>query len=309
MTTKTPWRWARAVGGAAVLLALLLNLGTRGVIDALQGLDAGVLGSGVTVAAVTTVVGAWRWRVVAGQLGVPLSMPTAVAACYRSQFLNVTLPGGVLGDVDRAVHHGRAIDDVGRGLRAVAWERTFGQVVLVAATVGALALGGPLGRTPPLLVMGACIVFALLGLALLRTSRTVEAELRCLRGSGTLLRIGTASIVVLSGHILTFALAARAVGVRMPVTDFVPLALFVLLAAGIPLNLAGWGPREGAAAWAFAATGATATQGLAVSVAFGVIVLVGTLPGAALLLKPLASADAAALATVGADARRWSPHE
>ena len=33
----------------------------------------------------------------------------AVAAYYRSQFLNLTLPGGVAGDVHRAVRHGREI--------------------------------------------------------------------------------------------------------------------------------------------------------------------------------------------------------
>ena len=41
----------------------------------------------------------------------------ALAACYRAQFLNVTLPGGVLGDVGRGVRHGRGGGDVGRGLR------------------------------------------------------------------------------------------------------------------------------------------------------------------------------------------------
>ena len=39
----------------------------------------------------------------------------AVAAYYRSQFLNTTLPGGVLGDVHRGVRHGRDAGDVGRG--------------------------------------------------------------------------------------------------------------------------------------------------------------------------------------------------
>ena len=47
----------------------------------------------------------------------------AIAAYYGSQFLNSTLPGGVLGDVDRAVRHGRTVEDVGRGARAVAGER------------------------------------------------------------------------------------------------------------------------------------------------------------------------------------------
>ena len=67
--------------------------------------------------------------------------------------------------------------------------------------------------------------------------------------------------------------------------ELLPLALVVLLAAAIPLNVAGWGPREGAAAWAFAAAGLGAAQGTTVAVVYGVLALVATLPGAVLLTR------------------------
>ena len=57
----------------------------------------------------------------------------------------------------------------------------------------------------------------------------------------------------------------------------------VLVAAAVPLNVAGWGPREGAAAWAFAAAGLGAAAGASVAVAYGVLALLATLPGAVLL--------------------------
>jgi hypothetical protein len=62
-----------------------------------------------------------------------------------------------------------------------------------------------------------------------------------------------------------------------------PIALVVLVVASVPLNVAGWGPREGAAAWAFAAAGLGAATGASVAVAYGVLALLATLPGAALL--------------------------
>ena len=96
--------------------------------------------------------------------------------------------------------------------------------------------------------------------------------------------IVVASLAVVAGHVATFVVAARTVGVRLEVVELVPVALLVLVVAAVPLNLAGWGPREGAAAWAFAAAGLGAAQGLAVAVAYGTIVLVATLPGAVLLL-------------------------
>ena len=48
---------------------------------------------------------------------------------------------------------------------------------------------------------------------------------------------------------------------------------------GIPLNVAGWGPREGVAAWAFAAAGLGAAQGVSTAVVYGVMALVASLPG------------------------------
>ena len=64
----------------------------------------------------------------------------------------------------------------------------------------------------------------------------------------------------------------------------IPLVLLALLAMVLPANVAGFGPREGVAAWAFAAAGLTATQGVATAVVYGALALVSSLPGAAVLV-------------------------
>ena len=77
-----------------------------------------------------------------------------MAAYYRSLFLNVTLPGGVVGDVHRGFSHGRDTSDVGRGLRAVAWERSAGQMVQVVLTVAVLlVLPSPVHAVMPLVAL------------------------------------------------------------------------------------------------------------------------------------------------------------
>ena len=115
--------------------------------------------------------------------------------------------------------------------------------------------------------------------------RTAGADIR----DGLLARrawpgILLASIVVVAGHTATFLIAARTAGSTVSPVQMLPLALLVLLAMGVPTNIGGWGPREGVAAWAFAAAGLGASQGVATAVVYGVMVLVASLPGAAVLV-------------------------
>ncbi|HEY5881455.1 MAG TPA: lysylphosphatidylglycerol synthase transmembrane domain-containing protein, partial [Nakamurella sp.] len=138
------WPRIRVVGGGLVLAAVIWQLGTGPFLTGIRSLEIPAVLAALAIGAVTTVCSAWRWRVVAGRLGVGLTLRSAVAAYYGSQFLNSTLPGGVLGDVHRAVRHGRAVDDLGRGARAVAGERAAGPVTHVALTLLVLlALPGP----------------------------------------------------------------------------------------------------------------------------------------------------------------------
>ncbi|MEQ4305065.1 lysylphosphatidylglycerol synthase transmembrane domain-containing protein [Plantactinospora sp. B6F1] len=331
---RTFWAWARLLGGAAILGFLVWRLGTGAFLDGLRVIDVGTLLAALGIGLLTTVFSAWRWCLVARGLGIRLPLGRAVADYYRGLFLNAALPGGVLGDVHRAVRHGRDVQDVGRGVRAVVLERCAGQVVLV--TVGALALllaapvplpaaAGPTGRLVAV-VLGTALVLAVAGWLVLRSRRRLDRHLRRGRsvpagapdsasggedrGSarpgasrwvrayrtgvsdvrlGLLARnswpgVALSSAVVLAGHLGTFVVAARAAGSSAPLTRLLPLMLLALIAMALPLNVGGWGPREGVTAWAFGAAGLGASLGLTVAVVYGVLAFVASLPGAAVLV-------------------------
>jgi glycosyltransferase 2 family protein len=91
------------------------------------------------------------------------------------------------------------------------------------------------------------------------------------------------STLVVAGHAATFLIAARTAGATAPPSEMLALALLVMLAAALP-NVAGWGPREGVTAWAFAAAGLGASRGVATAVVYGVMVFAASLPGAAVLM-------------------------
>jgi glycosyltransferase 2 family protein len=293
---RTAWWWARIAIAAATLAVAVWRVGTGPFLDGLRTVDGRALAAGAGLAALTTVCCAWRWTIVSRGLGVALPMGTAVAAYYRSLFLNVTLPGGVVGDVHRGISHGRETSDVGRGLRAVAWERSAGQVVQVVLSVAVLlVVPSPVrGAMPPvalgLLAVAAGVVVAAQvrpmggGSRWARLRRAVARDVR----DGLLVRrawpaIALASALAVAGHAVMFLIAARTAGATAPASEMLPLALIAMLAATLP-NVGGWGPREGVTAWAFAAAGLGASRGVATAVVYGVMLFVATLPGAAVLV-------------------------
>ncbi|HWD81141.1 MAG TPA: lysylphosphatidylglycerol synthase transmembrane domain-containing protein [Kribbella sp.] len=289
---RSIWTWARVAGGAAILAVLVWRVGTGPLVDGLRLTSGWSLAAALAITSLTTVCCAWRWRLVAGGLGVELPLRTAVAAYYRSQFLNATLPGGVAGDVHRAVRHGRELGDLGRSLRAVAWERASGFAVQLVLTAGVLFLvSWPAGTFVPsaavaVVAVGVVALIAVL-LWLVRrrlTSRIISDLRTAVLAPRAWPGILLASTVGVLGHVAVFLIAVRTTGADVSTARLLPVALLVLTASAVPTNIAGWGPREGAAAWAFSSVGLGAALGLTVAVVYGVLALVATLPGAAVVL-------------------------
>lgn len=313
--------WLPPLAGAAILALLLSRLGTSAVTEGLTRVTPAAVFAALALGAFTTVLSAWRWRLVARALGLGLPLGRAVADYYGALFLNSVLPGGIVGDVDRAVRHGRGNGDLGRGVWAVVLERTAGQFVLLAVAAVVLtafpspvadharrALTGP--WTAAVLAVGCgatALVVALRARAAARAdgrpaapagthgavratsaapatpATPALADRRALYGRRTAPAVLGVSVAVLAGHLVLFWLAARVSGVTAPFAVLLPLMVLALLAMSVPLNIGGWGPREGVTAWAFGAAGLGAAQGLTVSVLYGVLAVVAALPGALVL--------------------------
>ena len=299
----TPRAVLRLLAAAVLVAALLWWSGPEAVVAGLGVLEVGPVLAALGIGVVTTVCSAWRWCLVARGLGMRLPLPAAVADCYQATFLNAVLPAGILGDVHRAVGHGRRAGDVGRGVRAVALERLVGLLVLVAVAAGVLLVEPALlavvgGAVPGAGWLGAALLVALLvavlvalpvlGWAMRARLRPVAADLRALRRAGTWSGVIGLSVVALAGYLATFVVAARAAGASAPVTELLPLLVLALLVMALPLNVGGWGPREAVATLGFGAVGFGAAQGLATAVGYGLLCLVACLPGGAVLLLRLA---------------------
>lgn len=279
---------ARSLVGLGVLIAVVAQVGSAPFLHGLLSIDLRVIAVTLVLSVAATVAAAWRWRVIAGRLGVGLRFTEAVGLYYRSQFLNTVLPGGVFGDVQRAVVQGRSAGNVPQAARAVVIERTVGQVVQITLAVIVLAgfgleFGGYL--LPALTAMLAVLVVAVLGAAATspRLRRRLRRELRELSAGigspGAFAHVVIASIVVVGCHVATLGVAVAAVGANVPPLRLAALALVILIAGSIPLNIGGWGPREGIAGWTFAVAGLGASTGVAASALFGVLAMIAVAPG------------------------------
>ena len=295
------WPLVKVVAGVGILVALVVRLGAQAFVDGLTAIGVGSVLAALALGLLTTVASAARWCIVARGLGLRLPLAAAVSDCYRAVFLNSVLPAGVLGDVHRAVGYGRSIGDVGRGVRVVAIERVTGQLAIIVVGLGVLLASRPtlLGAMVPGRSGGAELLAVLvaLGAAVLWTARHPRAaRIRtALRSACTEARSGALSrstwpgllalsVVTLAGYLALFFVAARVAGSHASLGELLPLLVLGLLAMALPLNIGGWGPREGVMAVAFGAVGLGAAQGLTTAVVYGVLSLIACLPGAVVLL-------------------------
>jgi uncharacterized membrane protein YbhN (UPF0104 family) len=251
------------------------------------------LAAAVLAAQIQIVLSAFRWRLTAGRLGLAIRRRRAVGEYFLAQLVNMTLPGGVVGDAARA---GRLRHEAGLAVsgEAVVIERMAGQVALAAVAVpglmAALILGDLFGGTAWMIVVLTVAVVAVLW----RFRRALGARLARWR---PLARFGASTraalldpavrgrqigfgLAIVACNLAAFAFCARATGTPLGPLATVAIVPLILAAMLLPLSVGGWGWREGAAAALFPLVGADAGAGLAASVAFGFVILIAAAPGA-----------------------------
>lgn len=292
---RRPWV-QRGIVSAALLAAVALWVEPAAILAEVKRFAPEWVLAALAISVLQVMLSAWRWQFTAGRVDVPLRFRYALREYYLALLVNQLLPGGVLGDAGRAHRHARQAASKGSAWRAVVIERASGQMAVVVLTLVALtasplwhaALGGPL--LFGLVVGVAALLLAAIALGVwcrspkgpalpqwcIALGRDVRRGLLARRAWP--LQLASSLAIVLSyGGVMVCA--ARAMGSEMPVFDLLALTPVLLLAMLVPLSIAGWGLREGAAAAIWVLVGLPAAQGVAISLAYGVLVLLSSLPG------------------------------
>ncbi len=280
--------WLRWLASVLVLAGLLLWLDLATLARQWQQLQWGYLGLALLVSVVQVLLSAWRWRFTAGSLGLVLPWRLAISDYYLASFGNQVLPGGVLGDAWRADRHRRRSGRAGPAWRAVIIERASGQLVVAVLSLPVLlALLGPTVLWPAGLILAVILGLGCFarGWPPLQTLIT-DSRLALFSDGRWPLQLGL-SVLIVTSYGVVFALVGLGLGSDAGFGQLMLLALPALLAMLVPLSVAGWGWRETGSALAWTAIGLSANEGVAVSITYGAVIFLASLPGAVVwLLSP-----------------------
>jgi len=262
-------RYLGPLVGFVILAGVLYMLDAGQIGRSLTSIPPAYAIAGLLLVQLQIVLSAWRWQFTARRLGMVLPVGHAIRDYYLSTFLNQVLPGGVAGDAVRAVRH--RTEETG-GWKAPALgvflERVAGQgVFFVLAGLGLIIWPfADAGELPPtlsriLLILAIVVVCGLVvGFVILRFPPAFLAE-RLEAGKAALCRVFIAdgawkiqsllSLLIVASYAGMFMLASAAVGAPLP--------------------------------WLAAVT----AVGVAASIFYGVLSLVGAAPGLIVALMAL----------------------
>ena len=276
------WRWAALATLIAMLQVPLLGLRWRNIVDALAPDDAPMTRADMIAA---TAVGMFFAQVlpsVAGE-GVRAWLLVRLGSNWRKAVTSAVIDRGI-----------------GVGLLLA-----FGLLILLLPS-GLTALGGY--RDLVLIVYGTLVIAGALALLLAPKIVPLLARWRYSRWMAILavdvhrVLFGSKGPLILSIgcliHALTIAViwsVGRAQGFSLPLADAAVLFTVMIGVVLVPISIGGWGLRELAVVSLLAGYGVAPERALLFSVCYGLVLAVGSLPGAPVwLLYPFAPADPSA---------------
>lgn len=251
----------------------------------------------------TSLIAAWRWRVVIAKMIPAGAKPPGFLRLYQllwiGLFFNQTLPSAAGGDAVRMWLVRRSGLGNAAAINSVLIDRisALGGVILLVAISFPLIAGridDDAGVAAIWILLAGCTAAIVLAMVLdriplprrLRDFRIVKGvrllstDLRGVMTSGRIaIPIVAASIVI---QVMVAALVyGLGVSLDMPIEllDCIALMPIIILVTMVPISIAGWGVREGAMVAAFGYVGLSPVSALSLSLLFGFINLAISLPG------------------------------
>lgn len=256
---------------------------------------------GVIFQLASTVLAAYRWSLIMQALAFHERFFYYVGSYFKGMFFNQALPGSIGGDAVRVLELGAKGYSKKEAFFGIFLDRIVGLAGLLVLNLVANLLSPDLlpawmFHLITMITAGGLASFViLLGLkkiTLLRATKitSMVADLSSRFGivyngwRGVGLQVGL-SVAIHFLSIVALYEIARAVGMRLTLDVFLVAVPPVFLLTILPISLAGWGVREGAMVAIFMMIGANKEMILSVSILYGVMLIVSSLPGVVVWLR------------------------
>ncbi|NKB19123.1 MAG: flippase-like domain-containing protein [Alphaproteobacteria bacterium] len=298
-----------AIVKAAISFGLLYLLFQTYDIEAALRRVAGIELSGFFIAValllIAIVFAAWRWQIIVRALGASLQFRTVFSLVWIGMFFNQALPSNLGGDAVRIWIFYRQDGVLKRAIGSVLLDRVAALVGLALLALLTFPLAAQfIDDTAILAILAFLVTIIFVGLlALLWLDRFMVLFRRLLpsRLYLSITSLAEDSRIVLAPHrfgphvlglsianqiLMVLVMFALAKGLSIDVELLALLVLIppVILASLLPISFAGWGIREGAMIAMLGTVSVPPENALVLSVAFGFLTLIMSLPGACVWL-------------------------
>ena len=280
---------------AFIFFLIFRGIDFAAVSETITGLDPTYLLLGILFQLLSTSLAGLRWCRVSQLLGLGQSTLFYLKSYFKGFFFNQGLPTSIGGDAIRVLDIARLGKRKRDAFRSVFIDRFLGLTGLLLLNLIANSINPDL--LPPeifwlinLLVMagiaGFFVVLLLHRITLLQQWRAtafiskISRELSHIFSHGR--EWGMQALMAIGIHLLAMIaiyFLGHSVGIEYGLLTFLIIVPPVILLTLIPISLAGWGVREGAMIGLFALIGADKTLVLSMSLLYGVVLVIASLPG------------------------------
>ena len=237
------------------------------------------------------ILSAYRWMYISKITKLNISFYYSLKFYYISSFMNNVLPGGIVGDIYRIYYtsdDNKNILRAGKSLQSVVFERLSGQVMLLVIFILSLSIYFLIDEK--YLALLYLLIPSILSFLILKKvigkfiAENMKKEgilnnFKILFLGPLFWRHTILSFFVIISYIFIYIVSAKSLGLNIDYFTFFIFTPIILFSMTLPVSIGGWGVRETTALLISFLLGLTASASISVSIIYGLLNLLCSLPG------------------------------
>ena len=234
---------------------------------------------------------AYRWMYVSQFTNLHINFSYSLKYYYIASFMNNILPGGILGDLYRiycSSDNKKEIFKMGKSFQSVIFERLSGQIMLFFIFITSLTIYFLIHQKyiaflylflPTILIFFLIKYFIKYKIKQYFGTKDIAKNFNRLFTGPIFWNHIILSFFVVASYILIYIISAISLGLEIDYLAFLVFSPIILFSMTLPVSIGGWGVREVTALLVSFLIGLSASASISVSIIYGILNLICSLPG------------------------------